>query len=61
MRLSHPLTVVKHKLASMGMEYAKMQRDKKSTDKQKEQEVKMKDKIAQATRSPKKSKRKKKK
>ena len=40
MRLSHPLQVVRHKLASMGMEYAKIQRDKKSTDKQKEQESK---------------------
>ena len=56
MRLSHPLAVVKHKLASMGMEYAKIQRDKKSTDKQKDQEVKMREKIANATRSPKKSK-----
>ena len=56
MRLSHPLMSIRHKIASMGMEYAKMQRDKKSTDKQKEQEVKMRDKIANATRSPKKSK-----
>ena len=56
MRLSHPLMTVRHKLASMGMEYAKMQRDKKSTDKQKDEQERMREKIANATRSPKKSK-----
>ena len=61
MLLSHPLMAVKHKLASLGVEYAKMQRDKKSTDKQKEQEEKVKTKLANATRSPKKSKKKRKK
>ncbi len=61
MLLSHPLMAVKHKLASLGAEYAKIQRDKKSTDKQKEQEEKVKTKLANATRSPKKSKKKKKK
>ena len=61
MLLSHPLMTVKHKLASLGVEYAKMQRDKKSTDKQKEQEEKVKTKLANATRSPKKPKKRKKK
>ena len=61
MLLSHPIMTVKHKIAGLGAEYAKMQRDKKSTDKQKEQEQKMKDKLANATRSPKKSKKRKKK
>ena len=55
MLLSHPLMAVKHKLAGLGAEYAKMQRDKKSTEKQKAQEEKVKSKIANATRSPKKS------
>lgn len=61
MLLSHPLMAVKHKLAGLGAEYAKMQRDKKSTEKQKEQEEKVKSKIASATKSPKKSKKRKKK
>ncbi len=61
MLLSHPIMTVKHKIAGLGAEYAKMQRDKKSTDKQKEQEQKMKNKLANATRSPKKSKKRKKK
>ena len=61
MLLSHPLMTVKHKIAGLGAEYAKMQRDKKTTDKQKEQEQKMKNKLANATRSPKKSKKRKKK
>jgi len=60
MLLSHPLMAVRHKLASLGADYAKMQRDKKSTDKQKAQEEKVKTKLANATRSPKKSKKKKK-
>ena len=61
MLLSHPIMTVKHKIAGLGAEYAKMQRDKKTTDKQKEQEQKMKNKLANATRSPKKSKKRKKK
>ena len=61
MLLSHPIMTVKHKIASLGAEYAKMQRDKKTSDKQKEQEEKMKAKLANATRSPKKAKKKKKK
>ena len=60
MLLSHPIMTVKHKLASLGAEYAKTQRDKKSTDKQKEDAAKLKAKFANATRSPKKKKRKKK-
>ena len=61
MLLSHPLMTVKHKLAGLGAEYAKMQRDKKSTEKQKEDADKLKAKFANATRSPKKAKKKKKK
>ena len=55
MLLSHPLMAVKHKIASLGVEYAKIQRDKKSTNKQKEQEEKVKSQIANAMRSPKSS------
>lgn len=55
MRFSHPVMAIKHKIASLGMDYAKMERDKKSTDKQKEIEEKAKAKIANATRSPKNS------
>lgn len=61
MLLSHPLMAVRHKIASLGAEYAKVQRDKKSTNKQKEQEEKVKSQIANATRSPKSSKPKKRK
>ena len=61
MLLSHPLMAVKHKLASLGADYAKMQRDKKSTEKQKAQEEKVKAKLANATKSPKKSNKRKKK
>ena len=61
MLLSHPIMTVKHKIAGLGAEYAKMQRDKKSSEKQKEQEQKIKNKLANATRSPKKSKKHKKK
>lgn len=53
MRFSHPMMAIRHKIASLGMDYAKMERDKKSTDKQKETEEKAKAKIANATRSPK--------
>lgn len=53
MLLSHPIMTVKHKLASLGAEYAKMQRDKKSSDKQKEEAERVKAKFANATRSPK--------
>lgn len=60
MLLSHPLMAVKHKLAGLGVQYAKMQRDKNSSEKQKEAEQKVKAKLANATRSPKKSKKKKK-
>ena len=56
MFLSHPIMTVKHKIAGLGAEYAKMQRDKKSTEKQKEDAAKIKNKFANATRSPKKSK-----
>ncbi|MBE8953629.1 MAG: hypothetical protein SR1Q7_10885, partial [Quinella sp. 1Q7] len=52
---------VRHKLASLGAEYARMQRDKKSSDKQKEEAERVKAKFANATRSPKKSKKRKKK
>lgn len=55
MRFSHPMMAIRHKIASLGMDYAKMERDKKTTDKQKEQEEKAKSKIANATRSPKNS------
>ena len=61
MLLSHPIMTVKHKIAVLGAEYAKMQRDKKSTEKQKEDAAKLKNKFANATRSPKKSKSKKRK
>lgn len=61
MLLSHPIMAVKHKLAGLGAEYAKMQRDKKTSDKQKEEADKVKAKFANATRSPKKSKKRKKK
>lgn len=61
MFFSHPLMAVRHKLAGIGADYAKMQRDKKSTEKQKAQEEKVKSKLANATRSPKKSKNRKKK
>lgn len=61
MLLSHPLMAVRHKLAGLGADYAKMQRDKNSTDKQKAQEEKAKAKIANSVRSPKKSKKRKKK
>ena len=61
MLLSHPIMTVKHKIAGLGAEYAKMQRDKKSTEKQKEDAAKIKNKFANATRSPKKSKSKKRK
>mgnify|MGYP002624333519 CR=1 FL=1 len=61
MLLSHPLMAVRHKLAGLGADYAKMQRDKKSTEKQKEQEEKVKAKFENAFKSPKKSKKRKKK
>lgn len=61
MLLSHPLMSIRHKLAGLGADYAKMQRDKKSTDKQKAQEEKVKSKLANATKSPKKSNKRKKK
>ncbi|MBQ9488105.1 MAG: nitrous oxide-stimulated promoter family protein [Selenomonadaceae bacterium] len=64
MFLAHPLMTIKHKIASMGADYAKMQREKNSSEKQKTQEEKAKTKIANAFKSPKtssKSKKKKKK
>lgn len=61
MLLSHPIMAVKHKIAGLGAEYAKMQRDKKTSDKKKEEADKVKAKFANATRSPKKSKKRKKK
>ncbi|MBR3457979.1 MAG: nitrous oxide-stimulated promoter, partial [Selenomonadaceae bacterium] len=38
MLLSHPIMTVKHKLASMGVDYAKYQQQKKSDDKTKAKE-----------------------
>ena len=61
MLLSHPIMTVKHKLQSLGADYARQERDKKSTDKQKEAEAKAKQKIANAMKSPKGSKSRKKK
>lgn len=60
MLLSHPMMTVKHKLASLGVDYAKMQRDKNTSEKQKEQEEKVKARLAGAMKSPKSSKSKKK-
>ena len=60
MMLSHPIMAVKHKLAGLGVDYAKMQRDKNSTEKQKEQEEKIKERLAGAMKSPKSAKPKKK-
>ena len=60
MLLSHPMMTVKHKLQSLGVDYAQHERDKKSTDKQKEMEKKAKAKIANAMKSPKSAKSKKK-
>ena len=56
MFFSHPIMTIKHKLLGLGADYAKMERDKKSTDKQKIAEEKVKAKIANATKSPKSSK-----
>lgn len=53
MLLSHPVMTIKHKMASLGAEYAKIQRDKKTSDKQKEDAERVKAKFANATRSPK--------
>ena len=61
MLLSHPLMAVRHKLAGLGADYAKIQREKNSTEKQKAQEEKVKSKIAGAFSTPKKSKKRKKK
>lgn len=61
MLLSHPIMAVKHKLKGLGAEYAKMQRDKNTSDKQKEDAERVKAKFANATRSPKKAKKRKKK
>lgn len=55
MLLSHPMMAVRHKIAKIGMDYAKMQRDKKISEKQKEKDEKVKAQIANATRSPKNS------
>ena len=56
MLLSHPMMTIKHKLQGLGVDYAKQERDKKSTDKQKEAEQKVKTKINNAMKSPKSSK-----
>ena len=53
MFFSHPLMTIKHKLLGLGVDYAKMERDKKTSDKQKLAEEKVKAKIANATKSPK--------
>ena len=56
MLFSHPMMTIKHKLQSLGVDYAKMERDKKSTEKQKQAEEKVKAKISNAMKSPKSSK-----
>ena len=56
MLFSHPMMTIKHKMASIGMDYAKRERDKKQTDKQKQTEEKVKAKISNAMKSPKSSK-----
>ena len=61
MFFSHPLMTIKHKIANLGADYAKMQRDKNNTEKQKSQEEKAKTRIANAFKSPKKSSKSKKK
>ncbi len=38
MFLRHPVMAIKHKLASMGVDYAKYQQEKKTTDKAKAKE-----------------------
>jgi len=38
MFLRHPIMTIKHKLASMGVDYAKYQQDKKVSDKAKAKE-----------------------
>ena len=43
MFLRHPIMTIKHKLASMGVDYAKYQQDKKVSDK-----VKAKEKAAKS-------------
>ena len=62
MIFSNPIMAVKHKLASLSVDYAKAQHDKNATEKQKAAEDKVKARIANAVRSPKsKSKKRKKK
>ena len=56
MLLSHPMMTIKHKIKRLGVDYAIQERNKKSTDKQKEAEEKVKSKIANALKSPKSSK-----
>ena len=56
MLMSHPMMTIKHKLQGLGADYAKQERDKKSTDKQKQAEEKVKNKINNAMKSPKSSK-----
>ncbi|MBR2179963.1 MAG: nitrous oxide-stimulated promoter family protein [Selenomonadaceae bacterium] len=56
MLMSHPMMTIKHKLQGLGVDYAKQERDKKSTDKQKQDEEKIKNKINNAMKSPKSSK-----
>jgi len=43
MFLRHPVMAIKHKLASMGVDYAKYQQEKKTTDKAKAKEKAAKD------------------
>ena len=56
MMLTHPIMTLKHKIQGLGVEYAKQERDKKATDKQKETEQKVKNKLSNAMKSPKTSK-----
>ena len=56
MLFSHPMMTIKHKLQGLGADYAKQERAKKSTDKQKQDEEKIKNKINNAMKSPKSSK-----
>lgn len=56
MLFSHPMMTIKHKIQSIGVDYAKQERNKKSTDKQRQAEEKVKAKITNAMKSPKSSK-----
>ena len=45
MFLRHPIMTIKHKLASMGVDYAKYQQDKKVSDKAKAKEKAAKSRV----------------